>query len=68
MLIADNDIVATVITDKDGKHQGVLLGREQGGTYSWLTLLDAEGEVVFNAPPIDDGDSGQGDGLDLKKV
>ncbi len=29
-------------------------------------LLDAEGKPVFTAPP--DGDSGQGDGLDWKKV
>lgn len=29
-------------------------------------LLDAEGEPVFKAPP--NGDSGQGDGPDWKKV
>ncbi len=29
---------------------------------------EAEGEPVFRAPPVDDGDSGQGDGPDWKGV
>ncbi len=34
--------------------------------YSWLVLLDAEGEPVFTAPP--EGYPGRGDGWDWEKV
>ncbi len=69
MLVARDDTIAVIVTDKDGKPRGILFSDEyELSTYSWLALLDAEGKPVFAAPPVDDGDSGQGDGLDWKKV
>lgn len=67
MLMAHNDTIAVVVTDKDGKQRGSLFSHEHGlSTHSWLALLDAEGEVVFKAPP--DGYPGQGDDWDWKRV
>ena len=62
VLAARNETVAAIATDKDGTLRGIL----SSSAYSCLVLLEAEGKPVFTAPP--DGDSGQGDGLDLKKV
>ena len=56
-----------IVTDKDGKPRGILFGDEyEKNIYSWLVLLDGEGEPVFKAPP--DGYPDRGDGLDWKKV
>ncbi len=67
MLTACKDIVATIITDNDGKPRCILFGDQHAPSiYSWLMLLGAEGERVFTAPP--DGYPDRGDGPDWKKV
>ena len=69
MLTACNDTISVIITDKDSKPRGILFGDGYAkSTCSSLVLLDAEGELVFKAPPVNDGDSGRCDGLDWKKV
>jgi hypothetical protein len=63
-LVARNDIAGVIIHDKDGQTQCVFTS----GAGPRLALLDADGTPLFDAPPVDDGDSGQGDGLDWKGV